>query len=359
VLTSNGSTNSQLVLASNGHDIGDFTINGGALGFPIVKLSGVSNALATNKNLTITRGTFDLVGNSQTINALIGSGTASTNKITNSLASTTGILTVGNGNGSSTFIGTIQDGAGKVALTKVGSGTLTLSATNSYTGATSVQAGVLSLSSTASLSSATDVNLTPSGSLDLNFSGTGTVHGLNINGVALSPGTWGSPTSTAQYKSARMTGSGILNVTSGPSGFFNAWTATQGLDATPGKETGFSNDPDHDGITNGLEWILGSNPLTSDSAARPQVTTDATALRLIFLRNRDSIATTTLAAQWTPDLQAWHDAAIGAGSSGPDANGVTVTVTQNGANPDQVIVAIPLANAMSGKIFARLKATPL
>lgn len=357
VLTSNGSINSQLVFASNGHDIGDFTINGGISGLPTVKLSGVSNALATSKNLTITRGTFDLAGNNQTINALIGSGTASTNRITNSLASTTGTLTVGNGNGSGTFTGIIQDGAGKVALTKIGTGTLTLGATNSYTGVTTVQAGTLSLSSPNSLSSATDITLSLNSTLDLNFSGTGTVHGLIINGVALSPGTWGSPTSTAQYKTSHMTGSGIVNVTSGPGGLFNAWTAAQGLDATPGKETGFGNDPDHDGIANGLEWILGGNPLASDPAIRPQVTSDTTALRFSFSRNRDSIATTTLITQWSPDLQTWHNVLIGASSSGPDADGVTATVTQSGANFDQVTVAVPLANSTAGKIFARIQAT--
>ncbi len=64
-------------------------------------------------------------------------------------------LTVGSGDQSSTFMGTIQDGAGGSvqalapkgptggSVTKVGSGSLTLSGPNTYTGATSVEGGRL------------------------------------------------------------------------------------------------------------------------------------------------------------------------------------------------------------------------
>jgi autotransporter-associated beta strand protein len=49
-----------------------------------------------------------------------------------------------------TFAGSMQNGAGTLALTKVGTGTLTLTGANTYTGGTTVNAGALVISTTAS-----------------------------------------------------------------------------------------------------------------------------------------------------------------------------------------------------------------
>jgi hypothetical protein len=46
---------------------------------------------------------------------------------------------------------------------------------------------------------------------------------------------------------------------------------------------------------------------------------------------------------------------VGATSSGPDANGVTVTIN-TAATPDTVTLNIPASNAAAGKLFGRLKA---
>ena len=96
-------------------------------------------------------GTLDLDGQNVTINGLSGSGTVTNN---GSEAST---LTVGANDQTSEFAGTITDGSGSVALVKIGTGTLTLSAAeshkrgaltltgndNDYSGGTTVSAGVL------------------------------------------------------------------------------------------------------------------------------------------------------------------------------------------------------------------------
>ena len=50
-----------------------------------------------------------------------------------------------------TFSGTISNGAGVLALTKVGAGTLTLSGTNTYSGGTTVAGGVVSVAADANL----------------------------------------------------------------------------------------------------------------------------------------------------------------------------------------------------------------
>lgn len=67
--------------------------------------------------------------------------------VTNS-ATGTSTLTVGNGNGSGTFNGVIQDGGvGKiVALTKTGTGTLTLVGDSNYSGVTAISGGTIAIS---------------------------------------------------------------------------------------------------------------------------------------------------------------------------------------------------------------------
>ena len=54
-------------------------------------------------------------------------------------------LTTGGNNTSTTFSGVIQDGAGVTGLTKVGTGTFTLTGANTYTGGTTISAGTLQI----------------------------------------------------------------------------------------------------------------------------------------------------------------------------------------------------------------------
>ncbi len=78
----------------------------------------------------------DVGGFTSEIGALSGSGT-----VTNSGAAAT--LTAGRLNNSTTFAGALTDGAGPLAFTKVGTGTLTLTGANTLTGGTTVAAGTL------------------------------------------------------------------------------------------------------------------------------------------------------------------------------------------------------------------------
>src|SRR5262245_4480221 len=95
-------------------------------------------------------------------------------------------LAVGGNNLSTTVSGTISDGglSGGTggSLVKVGSGTLTLAGTSSYTGATVVTGGTLAV--TGDTSSSSGVLVTPGAML----SGTGTVPGLLVAGGTLMPG---------------------------------------------------------------------------------------------------------------------------------------------------------------------------
>jgi len=102
-----------------------------------------------------------------------------------------------------------------VSVRKIGSGTLVLTANNTYAGATSVEGGKLSIQYPY-LSSSNNVSLTNNPTLDLDFSGTNTIAKLIIDGVEQSQGTWGRLGSSANKTTALITGSGFLRVTSGP-----------------------------------------------------------------------------------------------------------------------------------------------
>jgi autotransporter-associated beta strand protein len=104
-------------------------------------------------------------------------------------------LTIGKGNGSGTFSGTLSNNGGILAVTKIGTGTETLSGTNSYTGPTTVNAGTLAVNS--SINSPTVVN---GGSLLV--SGTLSGSTAQINGGTLEVAAGGLVSSAAVTVSA-------------------------------------------------------------------------------------------------------------------------------------------------------------
>ena len=91
--------------------------------------------------------------------------------------------------------------SGAGGIIKTGANTLTLSGTNTYTGATSVQAGTLRCNATASLGTG-PLDIKDGAKVRLNVSGTRIVSSLTYNGGApLPPGTYGSVASPATNKS--------------------------------------------------------------------------------------------------------------------------------------------------------------
>lgn len=112
---------------------GGTTIAGGVLQL------GNTNTLA-NQDLAVSGGTLDLAGRKQTVKALSGSGVIGNSKVGTSNSAT---LTVSNGG---TFSGTIQNGVGAgsaLVFLQLTGGTLTLTGTDTYSGATTVGPGKL------------------------------------------------------------------------------------------------------------------------------------------------------------------------------------------------------------------------
>ena len=344
------------VLAAQSADIGSTTIYFGspATNGTTVKL-GINDALPTNKNLTFgttgtsngaDRGTLDLAGFNQTVNGLIGSvGTgatpsaASTRRITNSASGTLSTITVGNGNASSTFNGLIENGAGQVALTKIGSGTLTLPTANTFTGDTTVSGGTLSLG-TASLAATSAVNLSTGTVLNLNFTGTNNITTLRINGLAQAPGTWGSLSSSATNKTALITGNGLLNIT-GTQPPYDAWAIAIGLDnSTFAKDATLNADPDRDGVSNLMEYATKMNGGISDTIPVALVKNSG---GLDFTYRKNKAATDlTFTIEWSDDLVTWSTVGVGA----------PIILSDNGVT-QQIKVTVPVG--ANGRRFIHLK----
>lgn len=147
---------------------------------------GHAGALAASSAVTV-NGTLDLGGQAAAVGSLAGSGS-----VTNSAVGAAR-LAAGSSGASTTFSGVIQDGASSVALTKAGSGTLTLSGGHSYSGTTTVDGGTLALSgswdrsgATATVAVAAGATLSGAGTLSastLQLSGAGTVHLSGSNAI--------------------------------------------------------------------------------------------------------------------------------------------------------------------------------
>jgi autotransporter-associated beta strand protein len=89
--------------------------------------------------------------------------------------------------------------AGNFGLTKAGTGTLTLSATNSYTGSTRVTDGFLTCTNSSALGSGA-LDISSGAKVILNYNGTRGIATLTLGGVVQPAGTYGSTASPAANK---------------------------------------------------------------------------------------------------------------------------------------------------------------
>ena len=109
-----------------------------------------------------------------------GSGNATPGTVTLSSVALGSNSSIG-GSGNITINAVVSGG---FALTKVGAGTLTLTGTNTYSGATAVSNGVLRLTHNLAVSAATDVYIAASAGAKVQLdSGTTTIHRLYVDGV--------------------------------------------------------------------------------------------------------------------------------------------------------------------------------
>jgi len=177
--------------------------------------------------------------------------------------------------------------SGSNGLTKSGTGTLTLSGANTYTGNTVVNAGTLELTSTSQQAftiGANGVNtsisgtgtVTIDGTFNLNLTGADITNGnswtlvnaatltesfttnFNIPGFTQVADVWTKVDGTKTWTFTESTGVLSLTVSSGA---YATWASGKGL--TSGVNDGKDQDPDNDGRTNAMEFAFDGDPLSS------------------------------------------------------------------------------------------------
>lgn len=231
---------------------------------------------------------------------------------------------------------------GTGSLVKDDAGTVVLNGAHSYGGSTTVNGGTLTLANTG-LADDSDVSIASGAVLNLTFTGTDTVETLTIGGVQQAAGVYDST-----HASGRFTGSGSLTVSTGPVGTpYQLWETANGIAGA-----GSTADSDGDGISNGIEFVIGgdpSGPGSDSNAMLPTITKNSTHLVFVFRRTDASVSAAPKVEFGTTLLPAWTTAVNGTG-------GVTILEEDNafGAGVDRVTVSIPLPVGDT-KLFARLR----
>jgi hypothetical protein len=135
---------------------------------------------------------------------------------------------------------------------------------------------------------------------------------------------------------------------------FESWTQTFPALDTAAKRLPDA-DPENDGVTNLMEFLLNGNPGTSDAAILPDL--DASGSNFVFTFNRrdDAEAGSTLIFQYGSSLSGWTDVAID--NDGGVVGSATVGVAENAASPDAITITLPKSVAVGGKLFGRISYT--
>jgi autotransporter-associated beta strand protein len=231
-------------------------------------------------------------------------------------------------------------------LTKNGLGTLTLNATNTYTGPTTVNAGVLAVNGN-SIPNSGKLDIT-SGQVLIPAETNEVVSTLFYNGVEQPPGVYGSVASGATNQSDTFfepTGTGTLTVVGegGGGSTYADWLAANS------PATGFDTDTDNDGIPNGVENVLGTNPNTSN-AGLTQVSATANSVTFQHTLNPTLASDVSYVYQWSSDLVEW------VASGQPNSAGTIGTIVPSAPESGVVTVTTTTSGTASAKMFTRIKA---
>ncbi|MCE9554484.1 MAG: autotransporter-associated beta strand repeat-containing protein, partial [Planctomycetes bacterium] len=238
-VTGTGGLNKQglenLILSSTANDYeGKTIINSGSTTSGIQL--GASNVIpdgANAKDVLVNTGFLDLNGHNETIRGLDSTGSVTTGIVTNSAVGTW-TLSVGAQDATSSFAGKITNTNGRpLALTKIGTGTLTIGNTNNdFQGDTTVNGGTLKLGAAEVIPhGATRGNVIVGATETLDLNG----HSETINGLSgagtVTNGVASAVTLTLGDNNQTSTFSGtITEVTSGPLSLTKIGTGSQRLD---------------------------------------------------------------------------------------------------------------------------------
>jgi fibronectin-binding autotransporter adhesin len=190
---------------------------------------GIDNALPHGNGkgiIDFEGGTLDLNSHSAIINGFSNTG----GLILNDVAATTSTLTVGDGNITSIFSGSIlENGNGKIALAKIGSGQLTISSPgavdwNNYSGGTTLSAGTIQTGYASALGTG-PLSMASGTTLDVQY-GTLNVGGLSGDGLITTTSSGSSVLTTTSAATADTSFVGVIQNGSGTMGLTKAGAGT-------------------------------------------------------------------------------------------------------------------------------------
>ena len=363
-----------LIISENQTYSGGTIINDGT-----IKMSA-NKTFAFGRNMSVgAAGTWLLDGTSQTLGELTGTGLVTSAWGTIDFDT----LTVGSGDVSSEFGGTIAGGDGAsvrgIKLDKTGAGTLTLTNTNTYKGTTAINAGTLKLGASGSITNSSAVTIAAGATLDttaqasysiagtqtltfgLNAADAGSSGQIHAAGLDIAAATVAFDISgtlndaayvLATYNVGTLTGAAFASVPTVPGYTINyAYNGGTQIALVPSAATSYSGwaaananneaanlDSDNDGVDNGVEYFMGQTGPTF--TASPSSFTGNTAT----WTNGGNIPAgqygTQFVIQTSPDLVNWTPILADNPNLNNQAGSVSFTLTG------------------SGKQFVRLVVTP-
>jgi hypothetical protein len=137
---------------------------------------------------------------------------------------------------------------------------------------------------------------------------------------------------------------------------FNEWrvgkmgsVVANSTDAAP------SADPDHDGISNILEYAAQTEPLSATSTFSPVITQSGGFPEMTFNRNPDALDL-TYTVQVSDDLMIWHDGSSYSSGGDTPSNAFTTQVQRTGTSPESITVRYNQP-VNTGNRYMRLKVT--
>jgi hypothetical protein len=154
-----------------------------------------------------------------------------------------------------------------------------------------------------------------------------------------------TPGDTDNYQTATTSVSVTVKAAQSP---YSVWAADPAQGLSVGVNDGPDDDPDHDGVSNLMEFVLGGAPMVSSRTILPALTKSAGAWVFEYERSDLSLApATTQVVEYGDDLTGWTPIEI------PEISNTEVAITP-GSPSDHVHVTIPNPGT---QVFVRLKVT--